>query len=96
MISNDNLSFTAIIEQDEDGYFVATVPSLKGCHTQAKTLEELYPRLQEVIELCLEEEQPTNMKLIGVQQIQISGAKLTGNSKGNFDCRNIPINDIGL
>jgi len=78
MISNDSLSFTAVIEQDEDGYFVATIPSLKSCYTQAKTLEELYPRLQEVIKLCLEEERPTNMKLIGVQQIQISGANVYG------------------
>jgi predicted RNase H-like HicB family nuclease len=45
---------TVLIEQDEDGYYVATVPSLKSCYTQAKTLEELYPRVKEVIELCLE------------------------------------------
>ncbi len=44
--------FTVLIEQDEDGYYVATVPSLKSCYTQAKTFEELYPRIQEVIELC--------------------------------------------
>jgi len=72
------ISFTAIIEQDEDGYFIATIPSLKSCYTQAKTLEGLYPRLQEVIKLCLEEEQPTNIKLIGVQQIQISGVNIYG------------------
>ena len=49
-------TFTVLIEQDEDGYYVATVPSLKSCYTQAKTLEELYPRIKEVIELCLQEE----------------------------------------
>ncbi len=49
-------TFTVLIEQDEDGYYVATVPSLKSCYTQAKTLEELYPRIKEVIEPCLEEE----------------------------------------
>lgn len=47
-----------LIEQDEDGYYVATVPALKSCYTQAKTIEELYPRIKEVIELCLEEEEP--------------------------------------
>jgi len=46
--------FTILIEQDEDGCYIATVPSLKSCYTQAKTLEELYPRIKEVIELCLE------------------------------------------
>lgn len=43
-----------MIERDEDGYDVASVPSLPGCHTQAKTLEALRIRLREVIELCLE------------------------------------------
>lgn len=45
-----------IIEKDEDGVFVATVPVLKSCYTQARTLKGLYPRIREVIELCLEEE----------------------------------------
>lgn len=54
--------FTTLIEQDEDGYYVATVPALKSCYTQARTLEELYPRIREVIELCLEEEEPLPMK----------------------------------
>ncbi|MFA6340899.1 MAG: type II toxin-antitoxin system HicB family antitoxin [Candidatus Paceibacterota bacterium] len=47
-------SFPVIIEKDANNMFVATVPSLKGCHTQAKTLETLYKRVQEVISLCLE------------------------------------------
>jgi len=46
-----------LIEKEEDGYYVAAVPSLKSCYTQAKTLEELYPWIQEVIELCLKENQ---------------------------------------
>lgn len=64
-------TFTVLIEQDEDGYYVATVPALKSCYTQAKTLEELYPRIKEVIELCLEEEEPTPMKFVAVQQLDI-------------------------
>ncbi|TDA65869.1 MAG: type II toxin-antitoxin system HicB family antitoxin [Clostridia bacterium] len=63
-------TLTVLIEQDADGYYVATVPALKSCYTQAKTLEELYPRIKEVIELCLEEEDPVPMKFIGVQQIE--------------------------
>ena len=65
--------FTVLIEQDEDGYYVATVPSLKSCYTQAKTLEELSPRIREVIELCLEEEEPIPMKFVAVQQFEVAG-----------------------
>jgi len=64
-------TFTVLIEQDEDGYYVATVPALKSCYTQAKTLEELYPRIKEVIELCLEEEKPVPMKFVAVQQLEV-------------------------
>lgn len=46
--------FKVIIERDEDGYFVASVPALPGCYTQAKTLPELTKRIKEAISLCLE------------------------------------------
>ena len=45
-------NFTVLIEHDETGYYVATVPSLQGCHTQAKSLDTLMKRVREVIELC--------------------------------------------
>jgi predicted RNase H-like HicB family nuclease len=63
--------FNVLIEQDEDGYLVATVPALKSCYTQARTLEELLPRVKEVIELCLQEEEPLILNFAGVQQIEI-------------------------
>jgi predicted RNase H-like HicB family nuclease len=63
--------FNVLIEQDEDGYLVATVPALKSCYTQARTLEELIPRVKEVIELCLQEEEPLILNFAGVQQIEI-------------------------
>lgn len=46
--------FTVIIEKDKDGYYVAEVPELKGCHTQAKSLDELMERTKEAILLCLD------------------------------------------
>ena len=50
----DIKEFRVIVEQDEDGVFVASVPSLPGCHTQGKTYEEVMKRVKEAIELCLE------------------------------------------
>ena len=46
--------FKVLVEQDEDGYFVATVPALPGCHVQAKTLPQLMARTRDAIKLCLE------------------------------------------
>ena len=63
--------FNVIIEKDEDGYLVASVPSLKGCHTQAKSLDTLIKRIKEAIELCLEVEQPTLVEFIGVQKVTV-------------------------
>jgi predicted RNase H-like HicB family nuclease len=65
--------FTVVIERDEDGYYVATVPGLAGCHTQAKTLDTLMKRAREVIELCLKSNGSTAMplELVGIQQISV-------------------------
>jgi predicted RNase H-like HicB family nuclease len=65
--------FTVVIEQDEDGYYVATVPALRGCHTQAKTLDTLMKRVREVIQLCLQEDDSNGapLELIGIQQISV-------------------------
>ncbi|PIP17082.1 MAG: hypothetical protein COX44_01840 [Candidatus Portnoybacteria bacterium CG23_combo_of_CG06-09_8_20_14_all_37_13] len=49
-----NYNFKVLIRKDNNGYFVASVPALPGCHTQAKTYEELLLRIKEAIELCLE------------------------------------------
>ena len=46
--------FTVVIERDEEGFYVASVPALRGCHTQAKTLDTLMKRVREVIDLCIE------------------------------------------
>ncbi|MCK4405804.1 MAG: type II toxin-antitoxin system HicB family antitoxin [Hadesarchaea archaeon] len=48
--------FNVVVERDEDGYYVASVPELPGCHTQAKTLDELRRRIEEAIKLYLEVE----------------------------------------
>ncbi|HUE51126.1 MAG TPA: type II toxin-antitoxin system HicB family antitoxin [Terriglobales bacterium] len=65
--------FTVVIERDEEGYYVATVPGLRGCHTQAKNLDTLMKRAREVIELCLENDDKEigSLELVGIQQISV-------------------------
>lgn len=66
-------NFTVIIEKDEDGYYVGSVPSLRGCHTQGKTMDELLKNIREAIELCLEVEgEIPEEQFIGIQQVQVS------------------------
>ena len=65
--------FTVIVEQDEEGYFFANVPELRGCHTQAKSLDVLMKRVAEAITLVLAEgPRPARRTFIGVQQVQVA------------------------
>ncbi|MDP2918754.1 MAG: type II toxin-antitoxin system HicB family antitoxin [Dehalococcoidia bacterium] len=69
-----NREFTVVIEKDEEGYFVGTVPQLKGCHTQAKSLDELMNRIKEAVLLCLEVEGELGedeLQFVGVQRIAV-------------------------
>ena len=65
--------FDVIIERDSEGYYVASVPELRGCHTQAKSLDALMKRIREAIELCLEaqgQEKPP-YEFVGVQRVLV-------------------------
>jgi len=64
--------FNVIIERDADGYFVGSVPSLRGCHTQAKSLDALVRRIKEAIALCLEVEEPVTNEFVGVQRVAVT------------------------
>ena len=64
------MKFKVIVEKDEDGYYVADVPELQGCHTQAKSQKELMKRVREVIELCLEDSKPVIRK-VDIKEIEI-------------------------
>ena len=72
------MDFTVIIEQDEDGIYVATVPEIQGCHTQGKTLEQVLERIKEAIEVCLESdaEEVNPMRFIGIQKVQVKRPQL--------------------
>ncbi len=65
--------FSVVVERDEEGVYVATVPQLPGCHTQARSLDELMERVREAIELCLEVEDaaPSATEFIGVQRVAV-------------------------
>ena len=66
------LEFPVIIEKDEDGMLIATCPSLRGCHTQAKTLPTLIKRIKEAILLCLEvEKEIPRLKFVGLQEVEV-------------------------
>jgi predicted RNase H-like HicB family nuclease len=64
------LKFAVIVERDEDGYYVASVPELPGCHTQAKTLDELMKRVREAIEAYLEAESVEPAQGVDLTSIQ--------------------------
>lgn len=66
--------YTVVVERDEDGLFVASVPSLPGCHTQARSLDELMQRIKEAIALCLEDpdESVPALDFVGVQRVTIA------------------------
>jgi predicted RNase H-like HicB family nuclease len=65
--------FDVVVERDSEGYFVGTAPALPGCHTQAKSLDELMLRIREAIELCLEVEgnPPEALDFVGVQRVTV-------------------------
>jgi predicted RNase H-like HicB family nuclease len=66
--------FDVIVERDADGCYVASVPSLPGCHTQARSLDDLMERIRAAIALCLEVQgEPTeSLDFIGVQRVRVS------------------------
>ncbi len=66
--------FTVVVERDEEGWFVASVPALKGCHTQARSLDELMLRIREAIEVSLDDDAAVAPKLefVGIQRVTVA------------------------
>jgi len=69
----DMNEFNFIIEQGEDGYLISEVVELPGCHTQAKSFDELVKRTREAISLYLKVQKDfeVNEKFLGVQRIEV-------------------------
>ena len=67
------VEFSVIIEKDEEGWYIASVPEIPGCYTQGKTIPQVLERIKEAIEVCLEadREEIKPMKFVGIQRIEI-------------------------
>ena len=67
-------NFDVVVERDAEGYYVASVPALPGCHTQAQSLDELDRRIREAIKLCLEVDgfPEQNPEFVGIQHVVIA------------------------
>lgn len=72
--------FDVIVERDSEGYYVASVPSLHGCHTQARSLDELLARVREAIELCVEVEGAVvePLDFVGIQRVKVDDGHVPG------------------
>ncbi|MEN8253434.1 MAG: type II toxin-antitoxin system HicB family antitoxin [Patescibacteria group bacterium] len=78
------LNFKVLIEKDEDGYFVASVPAVPGCHTQGDSYDQAVKNIKEAIKLCLEEaKENSDYK----QEIQFPSKK----SESLIDIINLPV-----
>lgn len=65
--------YSVVVERDEAGWYVASVPALPGCHTQARSLDELMDRIREAIEAYIEAgDVPAPLEFVGVQRISIA------------------------
>ena len=76
--SMPNRYYQVVIEQDEDGFFVAEVPGIRACYTQGKTFEEVMENIKDVIQMCLEEmksrgeELPEQREIIWIKRIEVA------------------------
>ena len=67
------MEFDVIIEKDEENYYISEVVGLPGCHTQAKSMDELIKRTREAISLYLSSEKGLKIKekFVGIQKIEV-------------------------
>jgi predicted RNase H-like HicB family nuclease len=64
--------FNVVIERDSEGWLIASVPSLHGCHTQARTFDELDERIREAIAASIEDgEEVDPSEFVGIQQVAV-------------------------
>ena len=72
-----NVSFTAYIEQDEDGIFIGSIPAVPSCHAEGRTQKEMLKNLQQVLKLCLRNvnvKEIEKSKFVGIQNVELNYA----------------------
>jgi len=70
----EDMRLSVIVERDADGWFVGSIPELPGCHTQARTLDELMSRIREAVDLYVDVEAPDfefSREFVGVQFLEV-------------------------
>ncbi len=61
-----------VIEQDEDGVFIVSVPTLRGCRSYGHTVDEAMKNIAQAAALCLEDEEPAGAgTFVGVRDLEI-------------------------
>jgi predicted RNase H-like HicB family nuclease len=65
-------AYTVIVEKDEDGVYIAEVPSLRSCYTQGDSIEQVMERIKEVMGLCEKEEEPENLEFVSLQRLEMA------------------------
>ena len=85
-MENNELEFNVLLEKDVDGFFVAKVPELDGCHTQSRNLQEVTERIKETIEVCLEgdREDVAPMKFVGIQRVSVERSMVVDEASYDF------------
>jgi len=67
------LHLPIIIEIDEDGYYIVSCPTFKGCHSYGETIDEALENIKEVIEMCLEETKVEELnKFVGYRDLEVA------------------------
>ena len=73
MNQSKKLHLPILIEQDENGVFIVSCPTFKGCHSYGKTVEEGMENIKEVIEMCLQEDQQESLnRFVGFREMEVS------------------------
>jgi predicted RNase H-like HicB family nuclease len=65
------MDFLVVLEQGEDGWVIADVPQLPGCHTQGKDKQEALTNIRDAIELYLQDADVVPTKLLGVEYVHV-------------------------
>lgn len=70
---NQTIHLPIIIETDEDGVYIVSCPTFKGCHSYGKTVDEALENIKEVIAMCMEEEKPVQInRFVGFRELEVT------------------------